>query len=150
MKDVFVLSAYTTKFQVPLYLIPISMVTGIIINFMFGNMFVSWAFFGLLMMDTITGIIASVKRGEALSSQRLRDMFFKWTAYGIVILIGAGLDILAGTTWIHTASLGWVIFSEAISILENCECILGKKIPFLGKIKRVFDAIKDTGTEVAK
>lgn len=142
MNGLFTLSAYTQKMHATGWLMPIGLTFGAIIGFIFGTETMCLIFVGALVLDFITGIMASVKRGEAIESSRVRDMFYKWAAYLFVLIVAAGLDICIASVWIHTAALGWIILSEGVSILENCEQIIGKRIPFLGKLKKTLDALK--------
>ena len=142
MKDIFLLSAYTAKFHVPTMLVPLIMALGVAITFIFGTEVLAYIFVGTLALDFITGIMKSRKLGIPITSSRMRDMFFKWMAYLVVLLIGAVLTTYLGMIGLHGAALMWVIGSELVSILENCEVIIGHKIPFLGRIRAFLDAIK--------
>jgi len=145
MKDLFLLSAYTSKMNATGWLAGIGIGIGTIIGFIFSTKALAAIFVGLLVLDFITGIMASKKRGENITSSRMRDMGYKWITYLVILLVGGCLDIVIGTVWIHTAALGWIMVSEGVSILENCEEILGKKIPFLGRIRIIIDAMRGTG-----
>jgi phage-related holin len=141
VKNLFVLSAYTAKFNGDIYMSLIGACLGIAVTFIFGSATLAWIFVGALALDFITGICKSLKCGVPITSIRIRDMFFKWMAYLSVLLVGATLSVFTGQVWIHGAALGWVIMSEGISILENCEAIIGRKIPFLDRLRRMMKAV---------
>lgn len=142
-KSMLIMASYTSKMNATGWLAPIGMGLGVAVGFLFGTQTMAIVFVGTLALDFITGIASSFKRGIPITSDAMKCMFFKWVAYFVVILAGAMIDVVLGSTWIHTASLGWVILSELVSILENCEVILGKSIPFLSKIKRAIAALRN-------
>lgn len=147
MNRLFILSAYTAKMNATGWLVPVGLILGAILDFVFGTKTMAGVFVGMLILDFITGIIASSKRGEKIESCKIRDMYYKWMIYLVILLVGALLDICTGTVWLHGAAFGWVILSEGVSVLENCEGVLGKKLPFLGKVRKILDALKGAEDE---
>lgn len=141
------LSLYTTKMNATGWLVPIGLGLGAAVAFTFGSTTLGWVFAGMLALDFVTGVLASLKRGERIKSTKIRDMFYKWVCYLSILLVAALLEISTGLTWIHGAALGWVILSEGVSCLENAEQVLGKRIPFLGKLKKLLDAIRSNGAK---
>ena len=139
------LALFTSKMNATGWLIPIGLTVGAAVAFLFGTATMAYIFVGLLTLDFITGVIASLKRGEQLTSKKVRDMWYKWITYLVILLVAACLDITTGQIWIHGAALMWIILSEGVSILENCQCILGRQLPFLGRIKKILDALRGNG-----
>ena len=132
----------TSKINATGWLAYIGVVFGIIISVVFQTNTLAIVFVVLLITDMITGIIASLSKGEKIQSRRIRDMWYKWVIYLAILITAAMLNLATGAIWIHGAALGWIALSEGVSILENCETVLGKKIPFLKRIKKMLDALK--------
>ena len=139
---------YTSKFlSIKSCLTWIAMAIGACISFTFTSYALFYVFTGTFVLDTVTGILASISRGEQLNSHRFRESIYKLLAYLSVLLIAAGLGCaFPALAWVSGAALGWVILTDAISVLENCEVVLGKKVPFLSRIKKVLEALKNDGT----
>lgn len=116
---------------------------GTAVLFLFGSSQMFYIFIGFFVLDAVTGVIAAIVKKKKVTSKRWRDSVYKLLAYLSVILVAASLGLVFSTmTWILGAALGWVILGEGVSILENSEVILGKRIPFLAKIKGMLDALK--------
>lgn len=145
MNNMFVISAYTAKFNATGWLIPIGMIFGLVLGFVFGSPALAIIFVLVLVLDFATGVMKAIKQGEKVTSSRIRDMWFKWAAYLFVLLTSACVDRVIASQLIHAAAFGFVILSEGVSILENCEALIGKKLPFLGKIRQALDALKNNG-----
>jgi len=141
MNRMFILSAYTAKFQTTASWALISGCIGVAISFIFGSATMAWVFVGMIALDFITGIIKSIKLGIPITSTRMRDMFYKWIAYLSVLLCTAMIGTFTGQIWLHAAAYGWTVGNEFISVCENCEVITGRRIPFLDRIKRIVKAM---------
>ena len=103
------LGAYTSKFQSTGWLAPISVALGAAVGFVFGTPAMCAVFLGMIALDAVTGIIASLKRGEKFTSSKLRNMFYKWVAYLVVLLVAGCLDAMLVhykmAAWIHLGHL---------------------------------------------
>lgn len=115
------------------------------VSFMFDSYVFFYMLTGAIILDVITGITASMKAGKKLESWRLaRGTFEKLIGYGSVLLVMAMIDYYACELWgikqpqtgLHILAIGWVLATESISILENCQSILGYKILFLNKVRK--------------
>ncbi len=91
--------------------------------------------------DTITGVLASKKRGQKFSSHRLFDTVPKLISYGIAILVAAAIQwkFMPDFPCIKGITL-FVVYIELKSIDENIQVITGesffKKIIHLVNQKR--------------
>jgi phage-related holin len=142
------IQGYTTHF-VSNWLATIGATMGVVIIFLFGSLLMFYIFIVLFILDAITGVCASLIKNETINSKRWKESVYKLLAYLSVILVTACLGLVFPTlTWLIGAALGWILLSEGISILENCETILGKKIPFLKKIKTVLDTLKSNNINI--
>lgn len=93
----------------------------------------AWALL-LVFLDTLTGFVASLITGQAISSARFMRVLVKILGYGVVVLVVAGNGKYIGAAaemanLSVTSVLTLVIFTESISILENVRKF-GIKLPF--------------------
>ena len=146
MNNIFCLTSYTERFQTG-WLALIGAVLGNIAGFIWGTPALIYVFFGMLLLDFITGVCAALVKEEEVNSKGLHGTTFKLIAYLSILVVAAcfGLPPLE-MTWVKTAALGWIIFGEGVSVLENCEVILGRRIPFLTKLKKILDIVKNGKT----
>lgn len=92
-----------------------------------------------VLMDTITGVIAAKKRGEIITSKKLRSVFPKYIIYGVSILVAhvvqqqffpdfPALKLIAG----------FVAYVELKSIDENIKDATGVSLfkSVITKLKR--------------
>lgn len=85
----------------------------------------------LVLLDTITGVMAARKRGERITSAGLRRSVSKLLAFELALiaghllerflLVGAGIPVVS----LLAAAIGVV---EAKSVLENCDTISGGSV----------------------
>lgn len=122
------------------------------ISFMFDGYIFFYMLTGAIILDAITGITASLKNGDKLESRRIgRSTFEKLIGYGSVLLVMAAIDYYVCELWgitepktgLHILAIGWVLATESISILENCQNILNMKIPFLNKFRRARKSLNE-------
>jgi len=87
--------------------------------------------------DLVTGIAASLKQHERITSFRLRDSIYKGISYTAFIIGAWGVGLVStdvtqlgelGKVWGVTAACGLVIAAELYSIVENID-ILGWHLP---------------------
>jgi len=102
-------------------------------------------FFILMMIDTVLGIIASIKRKIKITSIRLAfGISFKLIMFLVVAILGIFIKHYAGVDVVKPlVFLGAIV--EAISIKENLEIIYQTDIlqSMIDKIKRQFKYKKD-------
>lgn len=96
----------------------------------------------MLVLDTITGLMASWHNRVPIQSAKMRRLLIKITGYGVFVLVVtivarsvvAGVEeTLAAQAYALTATLGWVIATEAVSILEN---LAAADLPMPPQVKR--------------
>ena len=88
----------------------------------------------LILLDTLTGVVAARSSGAAISSTRLSRALVKLLGYGSVVIVAAiGARMVPGAVGLSGASvgavLGLVVATEALSVLENVHR-MGLKVPF--------------------
>lgn len=92
---------------------------------------------GLLLIDTITGVWAAAKRGEAISSRRFSRVVGKAILYQIAVLSGHLLEVaLSGMIPMSKLIMGAIALTEGKSLIENINTIRGEDI-----FKHVLDRI---------
>lgn len=109
-----------------------------------------WGFLGMFVLDFITGVLKSRKRGIAFSSRRLRDSVYKLAAYMVLLTAVICVGRSKGVPEASFSSLVpllyyYYIFTEFKSILENVEA-LGVKVPGFISV-RVDNSIENTTGE---
>lgn len=96
-----------------------------------------WATLFLVCFDTVTGVFAARKKGEAVSSAKLRRCVSKALVYSAALLCGhvAGLYLLASDIPVKliAGALGTV---ELLSVLENLNRITGGSV-FKGVLSKL-------------
>lgn len=138
----FILANYTARFHGNGVAIWLGTVGGALVGFLFGTPAIAYILMALLVLDFLTGVVASLKKGEKFESKRLSEMSFKLLAYFGLILVAASIGLVLDIEIIHTAAIGFVCLSEGVSILENAESLLNGKIPLLKKLKDLLDRRK--------
>lgn len=78
-------------------------------------------------MDTIAAIAAAFKNNEPITSRKFRAMFPKFIIYGVAVLVSHVLqkEFFPDFPAVKII-MGYVIYSELLSIDENIEKITGK------------------------
>lgn len=101
----------------------------------------------LILLDTLTGVVAARSSGQAISSARLSRALVKLLGYGSVLIVAAiCARMVPGATGLSGASvgavLGLVVATEALSVLENVHR-MGLKVPF--GLEKFLSAKADAG-----
>ena len=83
-----------------------------------------------LILDTISGIWASLKKGEKLESHKLRKTIYKIVWYTIAVMLSWMMEKTFTLTWTNLASLvcGFICFVELKSIFENITRITNEPV----------------------
>jgi phage-related holin len=97
-----------------------------------------------LLLDTISGIWASLKTGQKLESHKLRKTVYKIIWYTIAVMLSWMMEKTFTLTWTNLASLvcGFITFVELKSIFENITRITNEPV-FL----KILKIIKRKSTE---
>lgn len=90
----------------------------------------------LALVDMITGIWAALKRGEKITSAKMRRSVSKIFIYQLGILSGFIIGHLIGFADVPKLVAGIIGIVEARSIFENLDIIYGEPI-FKGLIKKL-------------
>ncbi len=88
----------------------------------------------LILVDTITGIVAARQTGEAITSARLGRVLVKLLGYSSVLsVVAVSVNHIPGAMAAHaptvTGLLGLIIATEGVSVLENVRK-MGVSLPF--------------------
>ncbi len=118
-----------------------------------------FSFFGILavplallipcnVIDYFTGMAASKKKGERITSKRGYEGIVKKISMYILIFVGFGMDVMIGYAtstlniqlefpMLFSAIIAsWLVINELISITENCE-ELGSYVPVLSPVLKI-------------
>lgn len=84
----------------------------------------------LIFADTVSGILAARKRGEKISSAKLRGVVTKAFVYQICVISGFIMEkyIIDDVLPVSKIIAGAIAAVEFRSLLENSECILGYEV----------------------
>jgi phage-related holin len=83
----------------------------------------------LIILDTITGIRAAMRRGEKPNSKRASRIIDKTLVYGSSILACHGVEtVLKLPEAVTYFAMGAIAFTELMSILENTRVVSGTNI----------------------
>lgn len=98
----------------------------------------------LIFGDMILGIWAALKRGEEISSSRLRDTVSKMFIYHMVLILGFLVqnDLFQGLIPVAKLSASVIGMVEIKSVFENASEILGRPI-FKDVIKKLGSKNRD-------
>lgn len=98
----------------------------------------------LIFGDMILGIWAALKRGEEISSSRLRDTVSKMFIYHMVLILGFLVqnDLFQGLIPVAKLSASVIGMVEIKSVFENASDILGRPI-FKDVIKKLGSKNRD-------
>lgn len=89
-------------------------------------------------LDFATGVWASRKRGEKFSSHRMRDTIVKLFLYCLLYLAVYGISATCFLNWpIHNFVGGFVLMTEAVSLAENVDSIIGGKLGLAKLMKKL-------------
>ena len=101
------------------------MISGVVIFFYPTAQFLMLIGF-MVMMDTITGVMALSKTGEEFTSKKFRAVIPKYTGYGVGILVAHVIQCQFFPEFPAMIMVaGLVAWSELVSIDENIKKITG-------------------------
>ncbi len=100
---------------------------------------------GVVLLDAITGVKASLKRGEVFSSKRLKDTVTKTLVYQLALLIAYGIDLVFEIGIILKVLGAFIVYTELKSIDENWFTISGNRL-----FKNVINKIPNMNKEQNK
>jgi len=101
----------------------------------------------LIVLDSISGIIAAIKSGEGLSSKKSKRVVWKFLIYGVAIITGRLIDKLIPVPAFAVIIEVFLGVTEGQSIIEN----LGRSgMPIPKKLENLFTVLKGADTERKK
>lgn len=88
-----------------------------------------WLAVGLVVADTITGIIAAKKRGEKINSRGFARVLSKIIVYMLSILCCHGVEeVLKIDGYVTYVAVGAIASTELMSVLENTRKVSGANV----------------------
>jgi phage-related holin len=108
-----------------------------------------WLAVGLVIADTITGIIAANKRGEKINSRGFARVLSKIIVYMVSILCCHGVEeVLKIDGYVTYVAVGAIASTELMSVLENTGKVTGANMVgvvggLLSKFQKVPDKDQD-------
>ena len=88
-----------------------------------------WLAVGLVIADTITGVIAAKKRGEKINSRGMGRLVSKIIVYMLSILCCHGVEeALQIDGYVTYVAVGAIASTELMSVLENTRVVSGANI----------------------
>lgn len=121
-----IIDTFLKMFSVEIYKL-----TALIFAFLFKLKIVLQIMFVLIIIDLLTGIIASIKRKDMIKSNRLIDTLIKVYVYYTVVFTMILVEISLATDYFTKLVCWFAILTEAKSIIENLSVFM----PEILKIK---------------
>ena len=87
-----------------------------------------WLAIGLVIADTITGVIAARKRKEKINSRGFARLLSKIVVYMAAILGCHGVENVMHVPNVTVLAVGAIAFTELMSVLENTRVVSGANI----------------------
>lgn len=107
-----------------------------------------WLAIGLVVLDTITGIIAARKRKEKINSRGFARLLSKIVVYMAAIVGCHGVEIVLHVPNVTFLAVGAIALTELMSVLENTRVVSGANVAgavggLLSKFQEVPDKDQD-------
>jgi len=87
-----------------------------------------WLAIGLVVLDTITGIIAAQKRKEKINSRCFARLLSKIVVYMAAIVGCRGVEMVLYVPNVTFLAVGAIALTELMSVLENTRIVSGANI----------------------
>lgn len=87
-----------------------------------------WLAIGLVILDTITGIIAARKRKEKINSRGFARLLSKIVVYMASIIACRGVEQVLFVPNVTYLAVGAIAFTELMSVLENTRVVSGANV----------------------
>ncbi len=104
----------------------------------------------LVIVDWITGVVSSIKKGRSVSSRRSYEGVIKIFIYLAICIMAHQTAVKVNPLllgWIDDMVYIYIAITEGISILENCQCFgndHGINLPFIGKLIKLLRSTEET------
>ncbi|GAA3401362.1 holin family protein [Paenibacillus hodogayensis] len=123
-------------------------IAGAVLNYMFGG----WSelvqlFLLLVAVDYITGVAASIKVGEGLSSTKGFWGIWRKGLMVVIVMVGHRFDLLLGTDLFMAGFIYFYMANELISITENCGNL---GVPLPEGVRKLIGVLKNKGDTADK
>jgi len=111
-----------------------------------------WLAIGLVVLDTVTGIIAAQKRKEKINSRGFARLLSKIVVYMAAIIGCRGVEIVLHVPNVTFLAVGAISLTELMSVLENTRVVSGANVSgvvggLLSKFQRVDKPVEEEETE---
>ena len=87
-----------------------------------------WLAIGLVVLDTVTGIIAAQKRKEKINSRGFARLLSKIVVYMAAIVGCHGVEIVLKAPNVTYLAVGAIALTELMSVLENTRVVSGANV----------------------
>jgi len=87
-----------------------------------------WLAVGLVVLDTITGVIAAQKRKEKINSRGFARLLSKIVVYMAAIIGCRGVEMVLYVPNVTFLAVGAIALTELMSVLENTRIVSGANI----------------------
>lgn len=87
-----------------------------------------WLAVGLVLLDTITGMIAARRRKEKISSKGFARLLSKIVVYMASIVACHGVEAVLHVPNVTFLAVGAIAFTELMSVLENTRVVSGANV----------------------
>lgn len=103
-----------------------------------------WLAIGLVVLDTVTGIIAAQKRKEKINSRGFARLLSKIVVYMGAILACHGVEAVLHIPNVTYLAVGAIALTELMSVLENTRRVSGANIAgVVGGLLSKFQKVPD-------
>lgn len=107
-----------------------------------------WLAIGLVLLDTITGMIAAKRRKEKINSKGFARLLSKIVVYMASIVACHGVEAVLHVPNVTFLAVGAIAFTELMSVLENTRVVSGANVAgVVGGLLSKFQKAPEPGEE---
>jgi phage-related holin len=110
-----------------------------------------WLAIGLVILDTVTGIIAARKRKEKINSRGFARLLSKIVVYMASIMACRGVEQVLHVPNVTYLAVGAIALTELMSVLENTRVVSGANVAgVVGGLLSKFQKVPEQDEEKEK
>jgi phage-related holin len=110
-----------------------------------------WLAIGLVVLDTVTGIIAARKRKEKINSRGFARLLSKIVVYMASIMACRGVEQVLHVPNVTYLAVGAIALTELMSVLENTRVVSGANVAgVVGGLLSKFQKVPEQDEEKKK
>ena len=107
-----------------------------------------WLAVGLVLLDTVTGIIAANRRKEKINSKGFARLLSKIVVYMASIVACHGVEMVLKVPHVTFLAVGAIAFTELMSVLEDTRIVSGANIAgVVGGLLSKYQKVKEEKEE---